>query len=323
MTVESIRLRSEFLNTQVITRTTGKRLGVVKELLVDVDRREVVALGLRDSVLSLAGMPSYMLLSDIIKIGDVILVEDEDVIEDVNIAALSRLVGCEVVTESEQRLGRVRDFQFNLQDGTVSSIVIASFGLPQIPDQVVSTYELPVEDIVSSSPERIIVFEGAEEHLRQLTVGLLERVGIGKPPWERDEDDYYVTPTARPENQLGTGLPDRPRVTTSQARPVEMPEPAYQEAWTEEDDWEAEPEPVAPPRREPERYQQRAVLEEDNWSDVPEPPRYEEPEPVDFDNHDVESDVWDEEEPYKPQPVELPEKNKVAEKEPEYEEGTY
>ena len=34
------------MGTQVITTDTGKRLGVVGEVVVDIDRREVVALGL-------------------------------------------------------------------------------------------------------------------------------------------------------------------------------------------------------------------------------------------------------------------------------------
>ena len=79
MTTENIRLRSENINTQVIARNTGKRIGVVKEILVDMDRREVVALGLRDNLLSVSGIPKYMYLSSICQTGDVILVEDEDV----------------------------------------------------------------------------------------------------------------------------------------------------------------------------------------------------------------------------------------------------
>lgn len=43
MTSEQIWQRTELLGTQVITRDTGKRLGLVNELLVDVNRREVVA----------------------------------------------------------------------------------------------------------------------------------------------------------------------------------------------------------------------------------------------------------------------------------------
>ena len=37
---------------QVITTDTGRRLGVVGEVVVDIDRREVVALGLRDNPLT-------------------------------------------------------------------------------------------------------------------------------------------------------------------------------------------------------------------------------------------------------------------------------
>ena len=65
MSTENIRLRSEFLNTQVIARDTGKRLGVVKEVLVDMDRREVVALGLRENILAVSGILKYMYLNSI------------------------------------------------------------------------------------------------------------------------------------------------------------------------------------------------------------------------------------------------------------------
>jgi sporulation protein YlmC with PRC-barrel domain len=132
-----------------------------------------------------------MYLSSISKIGDVILVENEDAIEDINVEIYSNLVNCEVITETGQPLGRVRGFTFNAQTGEIYSLIIASLGLPQIPDQVISTYELPIEEIVSSGPNRLIVFEGAEERINRLSVGLLERLGIGKAPWER-EDEYYT-----------------------------------------------------------------------------------------------------------------------------------
>ena len=55
-------LRSELMGTQVITRDTGRRLGVVGEVIVDIDGREVVALGLRDNPLArfLPGLPRWM-----------------------------------------------------------------------------------------------------------------------------------------------------------------------------------------------------------------------------------------------------------------------
>ena len=202
---DQIRLRNEFLNTQVITRTTGKRLGVVREVLVDIDRREVVAFGLRDNRLALSGIPKYMYLSAVVQTGDVILVEDEDAIEDVDIDLYSQLINCEVVTETGEPLGKVRDFQFNLETGQVDSLTLASLGYPQIPDRLISTYEISVEEIVSSGPNRIIVFEGAEERVTQLTVGILEQLGIGRSPWDKGDDEMYYAPVTPPENQLPTG----------------------------------------------------------------------------------------------------------------------
>lgn len=302
MTTENFRLRSEFINTQVITRNTGKKLGVVKEILVDIDRREVVALGLRDNALSLSGMPQYMYLSSVCQTGDVILVENEDVFEPVDIDAYSPLVRSDVITETGEPLGKVRDFQFNIENGKVISITIASIGLPQIPEQLLSTYELSMDEVVSSGPNRLIVFEGSEERLTQITVGLLEKLGIGRPPWEREEEEVYYPPTARPENQLGTGIPIR--------TPLEASKPVVREERWEEENWEEEevrmPVQKAEARRYEEEYQYEAELEEDNWGGSAE--------------DDYEEDVWQETAPtsYNPPRVNIPEKRK--ERIPEYEE---
>jgi sporulation protein YlmC with PRC-barrel domain len=327
MTTENIRLRSEHINTQVIARNTGKRLGVVKEVLVDIDRREVVALGLRDNMLSLSGIPKYMYLDSIRQSGDVLLVEDEDVIEDVDVEAYSRLINCEVITETGEPLGKVRDFQFNSQDGKVSSLIIASLGIPQIPEQFISTYEISMDEVVSSGPNRLIVFEGAEERINQLTVGLLERLGIGRPPWEQDDNEIGYPS----ENQLPTGI----KINTPISPPIER-EPVLEEAW-DEDEWQETR--TAPPQKrqaesiryeEYEEYEDEAI--EDNWSDVREEPakaRYEppiRPQPRNGDRYDEEGDrlqddMWDDDgeaEAYNPPPVNIPDKKK--ERTPEYEE---
>ncbi len=311
MTIDNIRLRNEFINTQVITRNTGKKLGVVKEVLVDIDQREIVAFGLRDNMLSLSGMPDYMYLNSISQAGDVVLVEDENVFETVDLDAYTPLVNSEVITETGEPLGRVRDFQFNLDDGKVSSIIIASLGYPQIPDQLISTYELSMEEVISSGPNRLIVFEGAEERLTQITVGVLERLGIGRPAWEKQEEEMYYPPTARPENQLGTGIPIR--------TPLQVRQPVVEERWNE-DDWE-ESRPAPPPlRRQAEtiRYEEDD-LEEDNWGESKREvaPRYEAPrrepsyEEAYEDNY--QGDVWDDDaepEPYNPPRINIPEKKK-------------
>ena len=320
MASEEIRQRSDLLGTQVITRTTGKRLGVVSQLWVDIDQQEVVALSLRPNLLY--GTPQPMLLSSIRQIGDVILVDDEDVIEDIDVESYSSLINCEVITETGELLGKVRGFKFDIDSGHVTSLLIASLGIPLIPDQVVSTYELSIDAVVSSGPDRLIVFEGSEEQLVQLTVGVLERLGIGRAPWERDEEDDYVVPV-RSDNQLGTGL------RTPIATPIRQKEPVVQETW-DEDSWgEPEPRQIRQQQRqaEPLYYDND---EDDNWSEAsgrdnyqpyPEPkPAYAEDNYED-DYEDLEDDVWKDKESraYKAPRVNLPETTKT----PEYEEEGY
>ncbi len=321
MTSEQIIRRSDILNTQVITRDNGKRLGMVSQVWVDIDRREVVALSLRDNLIAFAGVPRYMYLNSVNQIGDVILVDNEDVIEDIDVEAYNSLINCEVITETGELLGRVRNFKFNGETGNVSSLIIASLGLPQIPEQVLSTYELPIEEIVSSGPNRVIVFEGAEERVTQLTVGLLERLGIGKAPWERDEEEYYTPTTTRVENQLGPGVP----LQTTPSRPIRPSQPVVQETWNE-DDYEYEtvqPQPQPLRQRQYESIQYEEDVEEDNWSEATPPdryqaPRYAEPEPYkkkdyaeDYEDYEL-GDAWADE----PKPVNIPKKIK----QPEYEE---
>jgi sporulation protein YlmC with PRC-barrel domain len=325
MTSEQVIRRSDILNTQVITRDNGKRLGIVSQVWVDIDQREVVALSLRDSLISISSLPRHMYLNSINQIGDVILVDNEDVIEDVDVESLSNLVNWEVITETGEVLGKVRGFKFNGETGKIYSIVIASLGLPQIPDQFLSTYELSIDEIVSTGPSRLIVFEGAEERVNQLTVGVLERLGIGKAPWERDADEEYGYSPPRavsPGNQLPSGTPLQP------PRPkVRIPEPVarQEEEWTEDYVEEERPRRVMEARQY-ESIQYPEDEEEDNWSEATgrdryqELPRYEakpysKPYTEEYDDYDdVEGDAWDD----VPKPVNIP--KKVKERQPEYEE---
>jgi sporulation protein YlmC with PRC-barrel domain len=326
MTSEQAIRRSDILNTQVVT-SDARRLGIVSQVWVDVDQREVVALGLRDSLISVSSIPRYMYLNSIEKIGDVILVENEDVIEDIEVDLLSNLINWEVITETGEVLGKVRGFKFNGESGKIYSIVIASLGLPQIPEQVLSTYELSIDEIVSTGPNRLIVFEGAEERVEQLSVGILERLGIGRAPWSRDEDgDYYSTPKAiSASNQLPSGVPlEAPKVKMPTRQPVAEPvwdEDYYEEEAPRRQVMEARPE-------QPIRYQDDDEDEEDNWSEATDKDRYNQPPNYDTsiygkDNYsptdDLDKDAWDDDDA--PKPINIP--NKVKEKQPEYEEEGY
>lgn len=204
-------LRSEFMGTQVIAKDSGRRLGLVGEIVVDVDRREVVALGLRDNALTrlLPGVPRWMLLREIRQVGDVVLVDSCDAVaEDFNPERYSRVINCQVITESGEQLGRVLGFSFDVETGELVTLLIAALGVPVLANGVLSTWELGAAEVVSSGPDRIIVYEGAEEKLQQVSSGLLEKLGIGGESWERQEQHAYgaVVPV---ENQLAPGRPNQ------------------------------------------------------------------------------------------------------------------
>jgi sporulation protein YlmC with PRC-barrel domain len=241
------------------------------------------------------------------------------------------LINWEVITETGEVLGKVRGFKFNGETGKIYSIVIAAFGFPQIPEQVLSTYELSVEEIVSTGPSRLIVHEGSEERVNQLSVGVLERLGIGKAPWDRDADEEYgySSPrTAAPSNQLPSGVPlqpPRPKVRTPE--PVVMNE----EEWTEDYIEEERPARQVMRARAYEPDQSEEDLEEDNWNEAPvrqreqslpkyDSPAYKKPYTDNYDDYDddLQGDAWEDAPKSSSPPVNIPQK--IKERQPEYEE---
>jgi len=205
---ERLWLRSELMGTQVITTDTGRRLGGVGEVVVDIDRREVVALGLRDNPLTrfLPGLPKWMPLESIKQVGDVILVDSLDSLsEGFSPERYGKVINCQVITESGQLLGRVLGFSFDIETGDLISLVMGAVGVPLLGEGVLSTWEIPVEEIVSSGTDRIIVYEGAEEKLNQLSSGLLEKLGVGGSSWDEREANGYSANLVPVENQLLSG----------------------------------------------------------------------------------------------------------------------
>jgi sporulation protein YlmC with PRC-barrel domain len=287
---DQVQQRSDFIGTQVITRSTGKKLGVINQLWADVDQREVVVLGLRNTLVT--GEQRYMDIDSIRQVGDVILVDDETALEEINTYNYSTLINNEVITETGELLGKVRGYRFDTVSGEISGLVIASIGLPLIPSQLLSTYELPVDEIASSGPDRLVVFEGAEERLNQLTVGIMERLGLGIPPWEQDDEEDYIPRTASTSNQLGAG-------TSATAYAPRRSEQAAQ-VWEEEEEWDEVPQQARQP-----------VYEEENWSD----------EPAASAPYEPDEDVWaDKDDEYEPQELKIPERQKIPEyeREPDY-----
>ena len=235
-------LRSELMGTQVITRDTGRRLGLVGEVVVDIDRREVVALGLRDNPLTrfLPGLPRWLPLDQIRQVGDVILVDTIDSLSENFVPErFNKVINCQVITESGDQLGRVLGFSFDIETGELLTLVMGALGVPLLGEGVLSTWEMPVDEIVSSGPDRIIVYEGAEEKLKQLNSGFLEKLGVGNSGWEESERDRYRVNLVPVENQLSSGEDsndDQKLLEQSQEEIFQEEELDYVELQDEEED---------------------------------------------------------------------------------------
>ena len=245
-------LRSELMGTQVITRDSGRRLGVVGEVVVDIDRREVVALGLRDNPLTrfLPGLPRWMPLDRIRQVGDVILVDSVDSLaERFDPDRYSRVINCQVISESGEQLGRVLGFSFDIETGELTTLVIGAIGVPLLGEGILSTWELTVDEIVSSGPDRIIVYEGAEEKLKQLSSGLFEKLGIGGAGLEREERERYRLNPVPVENQLPAGEPSVQEQRRLRAAEAERFAPEEELEYLEVERPRVSREPAPVPRR--------------------------------------------------------------------------
>ncbi len=298
------------MGTQVITRDSGRRLGVVGEVVVDIDRREVVALGLRDNPLTrfLPGLPRWMPLDRIRQVGDVILVDSADSLsEGFSPDRYSRVINCQVITESGQTLGRVLGFSFDIETGELTTLVMGAVGVPLLGEGVLSTWEIPVDEIVSSGADRIIVYEGAEDKLKQLSSGVLEKLGVGGPSWEEQERERYRVNIVPVENQLSSGqaveeaprmleasdsqrfetereleyveLEDRRSENTRERRyldeaPMQERDSSYREPYRQSERYNE-----TPSYREPEPFNEPEAYSEERRFREPEPERFREPEP--------------------------------------------
>ncbi len=307
------------MGTQVITRDSGRRLGVVGEVVVDIDRREVVALGLRDNPLTrfLPGLPRWMPLDRIRQVGDVILVDSADSLSEAfSPDRYSRVINCQVITESGQTLGRVLGFSFDIETGELTTLVMGAVGVPLLGEGVLSTWEIPVDEIVSSGADRIIVYEGAEDKLKQLSSGVLEKLGVGGPSWEEQERERYRVNIVPVENQLSSGqaVEEAPRML--EASDSQRFETERELEYVELEDRRSD-------NTRERRYLDEAPMQERNNSyrePYREPERYNEPQPFNerqpFDERQPfnESQAFDERQPLN-EPY--PEASRFPEPEPE------
>jgi sporulation protein YlmC with PRC-barrel domain len=186
-------------------------------------------------------------------VGDVILVDSADsLVEEFNPERFGKVINCQVITESGNQLGRVLGFSFDIETGELTTLVVGALGVPLLGEGVLSTWELPVQEVVSSGADRIIVYEGAEDKLKQLGTGLLEKLGIGGSSWEQEERERFRMGAVPAENQLPAGQPTAQEQRRIQPATSRAFQPAEELEYVELED-----------RREREPLRQRRYLDDD------------------------------------------------------------
>jgi sporulation protein YlmC with PRC-barrel domain len=289
MTPEKISQRASILGTQVISKATARRLGIVTEVWLDVDQRRIMGFTVAQSFLPGTpigfGETFYLPLAKISLLGpDALLVDDETALEEIEVSdRYTRLIGDEVVTESGELLGKVRDYRFDAKSGELFYLIISSISSPYVPSVLISTYELDVNEIIAVGREKLIVTEGMEERLTQLNRGLLEQLGLGKPPWEGEYEDDFFQPTPISGNALGSGQRGSTYAAPSYSDTYTEPVYRREEAWEEEDNWAEERVPASPPPRQARRSQP--------ITPPPPPPIEDEYYDDDFDDYDEEYEL--------------------------------
>ncbi|KAG7638968.1 putative PRC-barrel-like superfamily protein [Arabidopsis thaliana] len=172
--------RSNLVAKQVVSIQSALSLGFISQLWVDTTSWLVLVVDVKPSLLS--GESERFLLTDIVRVGDVVLVDNETVLDtEFKMVGLETLVGYRVVTPGGRNIGKVRGYSFNINSGIVESLELDSFGVTIIPSSLVSTYRLDVEDIIEVLQDIVVVQEDAASRKQRLTKGL----------WDAQFDSEY------------------------------------------------------------------------------------------------------------------------------------
>ncbi|KAF8093040.1 hypothetical protein N665_0392s0014 [Sinapis alba] len=128
--------RSNLVAKQVISIQSALSLGFISQLWVDTTSWLVLVVDVKPTLLS--GDSERFLLKDIARVGDVVLVKDDDVLDtEFKMVGLETLVGYRVGTPGGRNIGKVRGYSFNINSGVVESLELDSFGVTIIPSSLV------------------------------------------------------------------------------------------------------------------------------------------------------------------------------------------
>ncbi|CBI18024.3 hypothetical protein VitviT2T_011937 [Vitis vinifera] len=195
--------RSNMLAKQVISIRSALSLGFVSQLWVDTTSWMVLVIEVRPNLLS--GELERFLLEDVSRVGDVVLVQDESVMDnEYKMLGLETLVGYNVVTPGRRNIGKVRGYTFNINSGAVESLELDSFGISLIPSSLVSTYALFVEDVLEVVSDTVIVHEVAASRIQRLTKGFWDARKGGTSIDEPGEYSDFASKRVRSDHSQST-----------------------------------------------------------------------------------------------------------------------
>ncbi|CAL5227856.1 g10890 [Coccomyxa viridis] len=166
--------RSQVVDKQVITRTSGLQLGIISHFLIDPRTATVVYLSLRAK--GLGGQDMGMVpLSALTQIGDVVLVHDESAVVDdaLRTRGLVKLVGHSVQSYDGTPLGKVRDFAFSPDSGQITHLSYDSLGLPTVPEALLNVYEVDMDSVLELRSGLVVLRRGAERSTILVSSGIL------------------------------------------------------------------------------------------------------------------------------------------------------
>ncbi|EFJ41179.1 hypothetical protein VOLCADRAFT_107799 [Volvox carteri f. nagariensis] len=117
---------SDVMDKDVISSSSGRKLGKLGEAWVDTSRLEVTCFDLESN-----GTFGVVPLLTIRQVGDVVLVQEDGVLRQPldSRFGFTKLLGWEVRTPSNRALGKVRDLTFSRDTGTISKFEFDDFGL--------------------------------------------------------------------------------------------------------------------------------------------------------------------------------------------------
>ncbi|WP_218082225.1 PRC-barrel domain-containing protein [Anthocerotibacter panamensis] len=167
--------RKALLGKSIITLDDASKAGVVNEVWVDMQSRQVAALGCQvKGRTSVMGVPCdrIQVLGD-----DAILISTVGALIDISPEVYTRFVDHEMVTEGGKRLGQVDDFYFDRHSGEITNCLLSGGGIAGILEGHTS---LDATEILVIGKERSIVKAGSEERLVKVDKGLQQWVEVGR-----------------------------------------------------------------------------------------------------------------------------------------------